>query len=131
MRGILYSPEMMARPRRLPPRCGSGRFCFGRRRWRRLIAAVSLCDFVLSTDGGPMHIAAALDIPQVALFGATDPDQWAPVSQRGAVLFGKGRVDRISVEEVMKTTAAVMAGGSGRSAARFPDTMQAVPKGEG
>jgi len=93
-----------------------------------LIAAVSLCDFVLSTDGGPMHIAAALDIPQVALFGATDPDQWAPVSQRSAVLFGKGRVDRISVEEVMKTTAAVM---RARSAGRFPDTMQAVPRGEG
>ena len=99
-----------------------------------LIAAVSLCDFVLSTDGGPMHIAAALEIPQVALFGATDPDRWAPVSQRSAVLLGKGRVDRISVEEVMEAAAAVMsrwAGMRAPSAAGFPDRMQAAARGEG
>jgi ADP-heptose:LPS heptosyltransferase len=99
-----------------------------------LIAAVSLSDFLLSTDGGPMHIAAALDIPQVVLFGGTDPVQWAPVSQRSAILFGQGRVDRISVEEVMKATEAVLSRSGGMrapSAARFPDTMQAVPKGEG
>ena len=99
-----------------------------------LIAAVSLSDFLLSTDGGPMHIAAALDIPQVVLFGGTDPVQWAPVSQRSAILFGQGRVDRISVEEVMKATEAVLSRSGGMrapSAARFPDTMQAVPKGKG
>lgn len=68
---------------------------------RDLIAAVSLSDLVLSTDGGLMHIAAALDIPQVVLFGRTDPRQWAPVSPKCALLQHDGRADCISVDEVV------------------------------
>ncbi len=66
-----------------------------------LTAAVSLSDLVLSTDGGVMHIAAALDIPQVVVFGKTDPRQWAPVSRKCALLQRDGRADRISVDEVV------------------------------
>jgi ADP-heptose:LPS heptosyltransferase len=99
-----------------------------------MIAAVSLSDLVLTTDGGLMHIAAALDIPQVVPFGPTDPGHWGPVSQRSVVLQRGGRADNISVEEVVEAAAAVLSRSSGMrapSAARFPDTMQAVPKGEG
>jgi ADP-heptose:LPS heptosyltransferase len=98
-----------------------------------LIAAVSLSDFVLSTDGGLMHIAAALDVPQVVLFGRTDPVQWGPVSQKSAILSGKGRVDRISVEQVVEAAAAVMSRSGGmqaRGAGRLPGTTQAVLRGE-
>lgn len=73
-----------------------------------LIAAVSLCDFVLSTDGGLMHIAAALDIPQVVLFGKTGPEHWAPVTEKGQVLRSGGRADRISVDEVVAASVEVM-----------------------
>jgi ADP-heptose:LPS heptosyltransferase len=73
-----------------------------------LIASVSLSHFVLSTDGGPMHIAAALDIPQVVLFGKTDARQWAPVSEKSAVLQRGGRVDQLSVGEVVEATVSVM-----------------------
>jgi len=82
-----------------------------------LIAAVSLSDFVLSPDGGCMHIAAALGIPQVALFGKTDPRRWGPVNQKSLVLHGNGRADRISVEEVVDAAVAVMSRwGRGRAA---------------
>jgi heptosyltransferase-3 len=73
-----------------------------------LIAAVSLSDFVLSTDGGPMHIAAALDVPQVVLFGGTDPRLWAPISKKSVVLRREGRADRISVDEVVAASVAVL-----------------------
>jgi ADP-heptose:LPS heptosyltransferase len=73
-----------------------------------LIAAVSLSDFVLSPDGGCMHIAAALGVPQVALFGKADPRQWGPINQKCAVLSGHGRADRISVEEAVSAAIAVM-----------------------
>jgi len=97
-----------------------------------MIAAVSLSDFVLSTDGGPMHIAAALDVPQVVLFGRTDPRQWAPVSQKSVVLQRGGRADQISVDEVVAASVALMsrwgrADSSGlRSAARALESGDAV-----
>jgi len=43
-----------------------------------LMAAVSLCDHVITSDGGAMHIAAGLGKPAVALFGNSDPVVWAP-----------------------------------------------------
>ena len=73
-----------------------------------LIAAVSLSDFVLSPDGGCTHIAAALGVPQVALFGKADPRQWGPINQKSIALYGHGRADRISVEEVGSAAVAVM-----------------------
>jgi ADP-heptose:LPS heptosyltransferase len=97
-----------------------------------LIAAVSLSDFVLSTDGGLMHIAAALDVPQVVLFGRTDPRQWAPVGQKSVVLQRGGRADQISVDEVVAASVAVMSQWGGgntsslRSAARALESRDAV-----
>lgn len=38
---------------------------------RELSSLVSLCDVLLTNDSGPMHIAAALKTPIVALFGST------------------------------------------------------------
>ncbi|MEJ2481366.1 MAG: glycosyltransferase family 9 protein [Acidihalobacter sp.] len=43
-----------------------------------LIAGLSLCDAVVCSDGGAMHIAAALEKPIVCLFGGTDPVRWHP-----------------------------------------------------
>ena len=73
-----------------------------------VIAAVSVCDFILSTDGGLMHMAAALDIPQVVLFGKTSTLQWAPVSEKCTVVSRGGRVDQIPVDEVVAASIAVV-----------------------
>jgi heptosyltransferase-3 len=76
---------------------------------RELIAAISLGEFVLSSDGGPVHLTAALGVPQVALFGQAGQVHWAPVSEKSVVLQRDNRVDRISVEEVVEAATAVMA----------------------
>lgn len=39
---------------------------------RELAAVIKLCDVLLTNDSGPMHIAAALETPVVALFGSTN-----------------------------------------------------------
>ncbi len=39
---------------------------------RELIALIQSCDVFLTNDSGPMHIAAALKTPLVALFGSTN-----------------------------------------------------------
>lgn len=36
---------------------------------------------VISNDSGPMHFAAALNVPGIAFFGATDPAKTGPVSE--------------------------------------------------
>ena len=44
-----------------------------------LIALLAEASVVVSNDTGPMHVAAALGVPVVALFGASDPVVSAPV----------------------------------------------------
>jgi ADP-heptose:LPS heptosyltransferase len=43
-----------------------------------LAAALTGCRALLGHDSGVSHLAAALGLPTLALFGPTDPVQWAP-----------------------------------------------------
>lgn len=45
---------------------------------RELMALIQVCDVVLTNDSGPMHIAAALKRPLVALFGSTSNVKTGP-----------------------------------------------------
>jgi len=45
---------------------------------RRLLAVLSACDVFVSVDTGPAHLATALGVPRVTLFGPTDPEGWSP-----------------------------------------------------
>ena len=49
-----------------------------------------LSELVITNDTGPMHIAAALRKPIVALFGPTDPSATGPYGQQKQVLRSKG-----------------------------------------
>lgn len=49
-------------------------------------ALVALCRLFVSNDSGLMHVAAALDIPQVAIFGSTNPVTTGPFSDRSRVV---------------------------------------------
>jgi ADP-heptose:LPS heptosyltransferase len=44
----------------------------------RLSALLSLCDLYIGSDSGVSHLAAAVGIPAICVFGPTDPDVWAP-----------------------------------------------------
>lgn len=46
----------------------------------------SLAKAVISNDSGLMHLAAALKIPQVAIFGSTDPEKTGPLNEKAIVL---------------------------------------------
>ncbi len=43
-----------------------------------LIGALAACDAVITSDGGAMHLAAALEKPIVCFFGDMPPEEWRP-----------------------------------------------------
>jgi heptosyltransferase-2 len=51
------------------------------------MALLSLCDGFAGNDSGAMHVAGALGIPTVGLFGSTRPERTAPLGPRTHVLY--------------------------------------------
>jgi lipopolysaccharide heptosyltransferase II len=51
-----------------------------------LAAVLDRANLLITGDTGPMHLAAALDVPVVAVFGPSDPERWGPASARARVV---------------------------------------------
>ena len=51
------------------------------------IALIGMSKAVLSNDSGLMHIAAALRVPQIAIFGSSDPAHTPPRSDKAKVIW--------------------------------------------
>lgn len=49
------------------------------------IDLMSLCDTVISNDSGLMHVAAALDIKLIAVYGSSDPHHTPPMSPKAVI----------------------------------------------
>ena len=58
----------------------------GKTSLRDLAALYRLATLVVTTDSGPMHIAAAVGTPTVALFGPTDPKRTGPYGKGHTVI---------------------------------------------
>ncbi len=52
---------------------------------RGLMALMKRCRLFITNDTGPMHIAAALEVPTLAVFGSTDPVATGPAGKRARV----------------------------------------------
>lgn len=50
----------------------------------RLTALIEMCDLVIANDSGPMHAAAALNVPTIGIFGPTDPEAHRPYSDNSS-----------------------------------------------
>jgi ADP-heptose:LPS heptosyltransferase len=96
----------------LPPE-GKVADLVGRLTLTQLGALLQRARLLVSTDSGPMHLAAAVGTPTVALFGsadpATGPRRWGPWGE-GHVVICKPSMDAIRVEDVLSTLEQRLAG---------------------
>ena len=53
---------------------------------RELLALIRRCNFFVTNDSGPMHIAAAFGVPLVAIFGSTDHTGTSPYTDRAVIV---------------------------------------------
>ena len=60
---------------------------------------LTAASFHIGNDSGITHLAAAVGIPVVAIFGPTDPGVWAPRGEQVRVVSGK--LEEITVEQVL------------------------------
>lgn len=68
---------------------------------QEVMVGMSLCDQILTSDGGAMHIAAGVGKPIVALFGNSDPILWAPWKVPHKIIADPNQtVSNINVDEV-------------------------------
>jgi heptosyltransferase III len=67
-----------------------------------LIAALSIADLVLCSDGGAMHLAAAMAKPTVCMFGISSPEVWHPWKTPHVVLRAPSCLVRdLATDEIM------------------------------
>lgn len=95
----------------------------GKATLRQTMALIKRCSLFISVDSGPMHVAQALGVPTVALFGPSDPKRTGPLRSPAAILYHKWEcspcewrpcpyqvacMDSISVVDVMKAAESLL-----------------------
>ena len=50
------------------------------------VALIARCHLFITNDSGLMHVAAALRVPLIAIFGSTDPEKTGPLGETSRVL---------------------------------------------
>jgi heptosyltransferase-2 len=59
----------------------------GKTNLKETIALIARCNLFISNDSGLMHIAGALNIPTVAIFGSTNPITTSPAGDKSVVIY--------------------------------------------
>lgn len=76
-----------------------------------LAALLKHSSLVISNDSGVSHIAAGMSVPQVVIFGVTDPVAYTPWNAKASIL-GSLQTGWPSVEEVVNTVRSKLQGQS-------------------
>jgi heptosyltransferase-2 len=67
----------------------------------QLIALIKRCNIFISPDSGPGHLAAALNVPLVSLFGLGEYDKFRPYGDARMVRIISTPMESITVQEVL------------------------------
>jgi ADP-heptose:LPS heptosyltransferase len=72
-------------------------------------AVLARAGVYVGNDSGVSHLAAAWGARVLALFGPTDPAQWAPVGPRVRVLRAKDtKMESLPLEEVERAASTIL-----------------------
>jgi heptosyltransferase II len=101
--------------------------CAGKTTLKQAAALIKLCDVFVSHDSGLIHVASAMNVPVVSIFGPTDPRRKAPLNDKSVYLwkdkgycelcevFGKfpycdnhSKTDSVDVEDVLRTVDSII-----------------------
>jgi ADP-heptose:LPS heptosyltransferase len=83
-----------------------------------LISGLAACDRLVCSDGGAMHVAAALGKPVVCFFGDSDAARWHPWGVPYRLLQPASRdVADVSVEDALRALEELEAGEPGKRGA--------------
>jgi hypothetical protein len=67
-----------------------------------LAAVLHRCVGYVGNDSGVSHLAAALGLPALAIFGPTDARIWAPLGARSAAIWAQGGAAWPALEDVLR-----------------------------
>lgn len=65
---------------------GDGVNLAGKTTVRELMALIKRCNFFVTNDSGPMHLAAAFGVPLAAIFGSTDHATTSPYTDKAVII---------------------------------------------
>ncbi len=74
--------EMASRMQSAPPIMAAGETSL-----EELPGMLSMCSLLITNDSGLMHMAAALEVPVVAIFGSTDPRTTSPYGKEHTIIY--------------------------------------------
>lgn len=101
------------------PPCPPGRLInlSGKTRLPELIPLMEAASLVVCNDSGPMHLAAALGRPVLALFGPTDPERFGPyplsARQHHVLTAPDGDLRQLAVGRVAEVVRRILLGADG------------------
>jgi ADP-heptose:LPS heptosyltransferase len=78
---------------------------------RTIAAELQGCHLYIGNDSGISHLAAALGVPTIAIFGPSNPQVWKPLGKRVIVLQGKPRpyCAGVAIEDVWAAVGQIVA----------------------
>ena len=88
-------------------------------------ALLSCCDLVVCNDSGGMHLASAVGVPVVAIFGITDPSKTGPIGGRCAIVRDENAAASRDVERDSESARKALAGISPERAITAADELLA------
>jgi heptosyltransferase II len=80
----------------------------------RLAAVLAASSLFITNDTGVMHVAGATPVPQISLFGPTNPFNWAPVGPLKYFIRKSELIDEVSVEDVMNLARMILRSTTGK-----------------